>query len=215
MPEAPTTDDFELLLRWRSGDRSAGDALLRRHFRSLYAFFANKTGGPVDDLIQESFKACVEGRDRIREGASFRAYLLAVARNQLYRHYARHEAVEFDPEKTSVAQLTTSPSVLIANAQSQRYLLAALRAIPLELQIVIELSYWEELSARELGEALEVPEGTAKSRLRRARQALLEQFHAIYGAADLSTHTIDDLDRWAMSIREELAVRNVRRQSSP
>lgn len=78
-PVSLVVDDATLLERWRTGDAAAGQELLRRHFRSIYAFFANKVSGPPDDLIQETFRACVEARGRIREGSSFRAYLLTIA----------------------------------------------------------------------------------------------------------------------------------------
>jgi RNA polymerase sigma-70 factor (ECF subfamily) len=48
----------------------------------------------------------------------------------------------------------------------------ALRRLPVELQVVVELHYWEEQSTAEMAEVLEVPQGTVKSRLRRAREQL-------------------------------------------
>ena len=76
------TDDFETLDRWRAGDRAAGNELLRRHFDGLYRFFRNKVDEGVDDLIQRSFLACVESKDRFRKQASFRTYLFTVARHE-------------------------------------------------------------------------------------------------------------------------------------
>ncbi len=205
---AVSDQDAALLMRWREGDAAAGEALLQRHFRSVYLFFANKTGGPTDDLIQETFKACVEGKDRIREGSSFRAYLLATARYQLYMSYRSRRDIEpFDPSRASVEQLVSSPSVLIARHQEQRVLLAALRSIPLQYQLVLELTYWEQLSSVEVGEVLDVPAGTVKSRLRRAREELSSRFTELASSGELRIATLDDLDRWARSLREELAAR--------
>ena len=48
--------------------------------------------------------------------------------------------------------------------------MAGLRSIALELQIVLELHYWEQCSVAEIAAALELPEGTVKSRLRRGRE---------------------------------------------
>lgn len=204
-------DDRALLQRWRAGDRAAGEVLLRRHFRSVYAFFANKLGGPVDDLIQDTFRACVEGRDGIRDGSSFRAYLLATARYQLVMHFRRlRPTVELDPSRASVEQLVSSPSVLIARHQDQRLLLAALRGLPLDLQILLELTYWESLTSAEIAEVLGVAVGTVKSRLRRAREALAERFSVLASGEAIRVATVDELERWARSIREELHARGAR-----
>lgn len=48
----------------------------------------------------------------------------------------------------------------------------ALRRIPVELQIALELHYWEGLSASEFADVLDIPLGTVKTRLRRAKQRL-------------------------------------------
>ncbi len=202
-------EDAALLERWRSGDAAAGQELLRRHFRSVYAFFANKVSGPPDDLIQETFRACVEARGRIREGSSFRAYLLTIARRELYRTYRERRIVEvFDPSRVSVEQLVSSPTALIARDQHQRLLLGALRRLPLDLQLTLELIYWEQMPAAEAADVLEVPTGTLKSRLRRAKEALREAFMALAQGDGLGTATSYDIDRWAQSLREELAARH-------
>ncbi len=201
-------DDADLLERWRAGDASAGQVLLRRHFRSVYAFFANKVSGPADDLIQETFRACVEAQSRIKDGSSFRAYLLTIARRELYRSYRQRMKVEeFDPSRVSVEQLVASPTAIIAKDQNQRLLLQALRQLPLDLQLVLELTYWEQLPANEAAEVLEIPPGTLKSRLRRAKEALREEFSLIARGDGLGPATVGDIDRWAASLREELAAR--------
>ena len=85
----PPKSDIDLLDAWRAGDPRAGNELFNRHFDSVCRFFANKAGNEVDDLIQRTFLACVEGRDRFRGDASFRGYLFGVARNVLHARLQR------------------------------------------------------------------------------------------------------------------------------
>ena len=76
-------DDAELLEQWRAGDRKAGEALFDRHFDAVARFFRNKVDRGIDDLIQRTFLACVESRDRFRGDSSFRTYAFAVGRHVL------------------------------------------------------------------------------------------------------------------------------------
>jgi RNA polymerase sigma-70 factor (ECF subfamily) len=85
-------------------------------------------------------------------------------------------------------------------------LLLALRRIPLELQIVLELHYWEGLSTRELADAMEIPQGTVKSRLRRAREALERELAVVAESQEDVRSTIDGLDHWVAGIRASLGV---------
>ena len=83
-------------------------------------------------------------------------------------------------------------------------LLQALRKIPLDHQIVLELYYWEKLSAREVAEVVQVPEGTARTRIRRAKQLLEEEMAKLMGNKDQLETTIANLDSWAASLRDQV-----------
>ena len=170
--------DFELLASWRAGDLEAGNALVRRHFLALYVFVRAKAPDAADDLVQRIFEACVAARDRIDdERGSFKAYLFGIARRQLVYWFReqRRDRAHVDTMSDSIAQLTGSPSRIVALRQEQHAVLDALRELPLDLQIALELYYWEELTVPEVAAVLEVPEGTIKSRLHRARQLLRER----------------------------------------
>ena len=201
------TSDFELIDRWRDGDRAAGNDLLKRYFDSLYRFFRNKVDDGIDDLIQQTLLATVKHRDRFKKQASFRTYIFVVARNELYRHFRKRrsgrEAVHMDA--MSVADLGTSPSTRLAKRQEERLLLEALRRIPLELQVTLELFYWERLNTAEMAEALEIPRGTVKSRMRRARQALDASLRELAESAHLLESTLAELDDWADAVRAALS----------
>jgi RNA polymerase sigma-70 factor (ECF subfamily) len=202
--------DIELVRDWREGDVDAGSELFDRHFAILYRFFSNKIGGGagVEDLIQETYLACVESRDALSGVSSFRSYLLTVARHALYAHWnkRRKDAVALDVAEASVEDMATSPSAVVARKGEHRLLLQALRGLPLDLQIAVELHYWEELPGPELAEILGVPEGTVRSRLRRARELIEERLRrmASGSGAELVESVLDGLDGWATSLREQL-----------
>jgi RNA polymerase sigma-70 factor (ECF subfamily) len=169
--------DEELLERWRAGDKAAGNELLSRYFGPVRRFFATKiSGDDVKDLVQRTFAGCVEGAHRFRGEGSFRAFILAIARRQLYKYLrdrSRHSARD-EPDLTvsSVVALGQSPSSVIAAAQREALLLQALQRISVEQQTLLELHYWERLPAAEIAQVLDLEPGTVRVRLHRARRAL-------------------------------------------
>ncbi len=172
--ERAIDQDRELLERWRANDKQAGEALLERHFAGVYRFFCNKLPREAEDLTQQTFLACVEGQTRFQGNSKFRTFLFGIAKNVLYSHLRRRHSSEtpLDFSVSAIRALDPSPSQLFANERDKAAVLEALRAIPLDLQVAIELHYWEGLSTSEISEALEIPQGTVKRRLQRARVAL-------------------------------------------
>lgn len=197
-------EDAELLEGWRRGDGAAGSELFERHYPAIARFFANKLAGDPADLIQETFEACVTGRDRLREGGSFSGYLFGVAYNVLRRHYerSRTQAERFDPGTVSSADLSPGPATMMNRRDEERLLLLALRRIPLELQVVLELFYWEGMTSAAIADVLAMPHGTIRTRLRRARALLEEALAGLHEDPRLLERTLGDLDGWASHIRE-------------
>lgn len=182
-----------LLEAWRAGDRDAGGVLFDRHLQSVSRFFRNKVDGNIDDLVQETFLACVEGRDRFAGRSTFRTYLFGVARNVLFTHY-RRRARHFDPLETSVAESGATAGSLMVEAEEQRLLLRALRTLPADFQVTLELYYWEHLQGPELAEVLEISPNTVRSRLSRARAALKSKVAELADSPALGESTIAELD---------------------
>jgi RNA polymerase sigma-70 factor (ECF subfamily) len=169
--------DLELLHAWNGGDKMAGNRLLERYFDRLCRFFRNKIGDEVDDLIQRTFLAATEGRGSFRGDASFRTWIFVVARHELYAYLRRQGRAQatFDPLTHSVLELGTTPSKWLDRESDKRRVLAAMGAQPVEHQILLELYYWEDMSASEIATVLETVEGTVRTRLRRAKQLLADE----------------------------------------
>jgi RNA polymerase sigma-70 factor (ECF subfamily) len=193
-------DDAALLEAWRGGDDAAGRELFKRHFDSVYWFFRNKIDGGAEDLAQETFLAIARNRDSVARSASFRTYLFTVARSKLFDALrAKAPGRELDPMESSIADLGLSPSRLIDAKREQVQLLAALRKLPVDLQVLLELYYFEKLVSRELAEILEIPHGTVRSRLRRALELLRLQ---LAESSELTGSSDADFERWALELRE-------------
>lgn len=196
--------DADLLQAWADGNKSAGEELFERHFEAIARFFRNKL--PADsqheDLIQQTFLGCVEARDRFRGDASFRSFLFAIAHNQLGKHWRSRSRDRLDFQTISAFDIDASPSAVIARDQDHRKLLLALRRIPLDSQVALELHYWEAMTAAEIGEVLGMPLGTAKTRIRRAKQLLEAELHALDLTGSSSNLTGSGLDTWARRIRK-------------
>jgi RNA polymerase sigma factor (sigma-70 family) len=165
--------DEELLRRWSSGDGPSGEVLFERHFEAIYRYFRHKVGAEGAELTQRTFLRCIEVCDRYRGESGFRAFLYGVARNVLREHFrAKTREPVIDFAATSVVDLGVSVGSQVAASEQQRLLLLALRTLPLEIQELVELYYWEEIGVSELAVILELPAGTVKRRLWRARRQL-------------------------------------------
>ncbi len=195
--------DHELLQAWRAGDERAGSALFERHYKCVARFFANKVDADIADLIQKTFLGCLESLSRFRGDAKFKTYLLSIARNQLlmyYRRKRRHDA-RLDPGVTSVQDLGPTPTTLLRRREDERVLLLGLRKLPIDAQILLELYYWESMRARQIAEVFEVPEGTIRTRLRRAKKLLLASVEHARAGGHMTPNSIENLDEWARRLR--------------
>lgn len=166
--------DLALLDRWCDGDASAGNELFKRHFTSVYRFFELKTDDQIDDLVQETFLQCTKGRDSFKRQSSFRTYLYAIARHVLFGYWRKKATTgpTLDFESSSLASLSTSANTRLDRGADRARLLDALRALPLEQQILLELYYWEDMDRERLAEVFDVEPATIGSRLFRARETL-------------------------------------------
>ena len=200
----PVISDDDLLEAWRGGDQRAGKQLFARHYAAIDRFFRNKVGDDCSDLAQKTFLGCLESVDRYRNEHNFRSWLFAIAYRQLCKHHrARaNERARFDFGTVSVHDLDPSPSLVVAQSEEQRLLLEALRQIPIDMQVVLELHYWERMSDTEIARALDLAHGTIKSRIRRARQLLTEQLAELSTSPAQLQSTLGNLEGWAAQLRD-------------
>jgi RNA polymerase sigma factor (sigma-70 family) len=178
------TSDAQLLARWAEGCQHAGGELIDRHYAALDRFFHDKVGSEevAEDLIQQTLLACLEARDRFRAESAFKTFLLGIARNKLLVYYRNtRRRGTFDPHITSLCDLGTSPTARFARGELRSLLTRALHRIPLEMQIVLELAYWQELDGPALAAVLGVTVNTAYSRVHRAKAALSAELQALGG----------------------------------
>jgi RNA polymerase sigma-70 factor (ECF subfamily) len=195
-------DDATLLGAWRAGDERSGQVLFERHYPAVFRFFATKLGdATAADLTQKTFLAIVKSTEPTAPVQHVRAYLLACARNQLFMHFRQQGRRGSDDElgSTSAVALAPSPESNLAADEHEKRLLVALRVLPLEQQMLLELYYFEQLGTEALAQVLQIPRGTVKSRLSRARAAAREA----YEHASPNAHgSIDDLEQWARRVRD-------------
>ena len=199
-------DDFKLLRAWREGNRHAASELFSRHFGPVYAFFRSKVDDVAEDLAQHTFMRCVEARDDFEGRATFRTYLFVIARSVLYDHLRKRavrEVVDFDV--VSLEDLGMSPSRLVEAREGRKLLVHALRRLPVDLQIALELYYVQQIRGRELVDALGIPSGTVRSRIRRGLEQLRANMTELGAVTARLRTTATDVAAWATELRAATA----------
>lgn len=199
--------DADLLARWRRGDKRTGSILVERYYDAVECFFLNKVGGTsIRDLVQDTFIACVESRDRITDPEKFRSYLFSIAYNVLHSHFRRKQrdsgALAID--ETAMHDLSPGPCSLLVKRAEQRLLLEALRRIPSSDQVLLELHYWENVSTSDMAEILNIPRGTVKRRMFTARQRLDKMLAQLADSPELLDSTLVNLEQWARQCRRDM-----------
>jgi RNA polymerase sigma-70 factor (ECF subfamily) len=176
--------DRELVGRWQRGDLGAFDALVRRHERRVYRLLLRMLGDPADaeDVAQETFLNLFRHGRRFRGDARFSTFVYRVAANAalnrrraLGRAQVREDALARDPSHDFGAPAApASPERATARTEVRARVQAALVELSPSLRMPLVLYDIEGLQYGEIARILEVAEGTVKSRIHRARQALRE-----------------------------------------
>ncbi|MBN2196492.1 MAG: sigma-70 family RNA polymerase sigma factor [Polyangiaceae bacterium] len=189
--------DEDLFEQWRRGAAAAGDELLARHRAELEGFFGKRSRGEMEDLVQETFLQCLRSREGFRGEARFRSFLFGVAHNVLRMHYRRHPVGEAPVSPDAVDEDEPSPASMLASETERALLLKALRRLPLDAQILVELRYSRGLDSTRIAEILGVPAPTVRTRLMRARELIREGIEQLGADRDLARSTLAGFDTWA------------------
>jgi RNA polymerase sigma factor (sigma-70 family) len=147
--------------------------VVRRHEVAIYGFLARRAGREVaDDLLGEVWLrafAARGGYDPARADAV--PWLYGIARNVL-REYWRSSLQAAQEPAPDVVDPWDEVNARLDSAAWARSLAAAVRALPASEREVLLLVAWEQLTPAEAADVLGIPQGTARSRLHRARTAL-------------------------------------------
>lgn len=167
-------DDNEIIRDVLAGDHEAFRALVVRHQGAVWAVIRalQSRNAEQEDLAQEVFLAAFTHlRTFEPKRGPFRTWLLAIARNTC-RTALRRTPTRPLPESEPIDRET--PELLAAQAEGFRRLDAALAALPEDQRLVFVLIELQGLSHAEAADVADVPVGTVKSRLFRAKEWLRE-----------------------------------------
>ncbi len=172
-------DDHECVARAQRGDVQAFSEMVTRYQDRIYRFLIRLTRSQDDalDLTQETFLRAYQGLDRWRPDARFSTWLFRIARNLAFDLLRRTKRVEFVAleEDIDVADSAPQPDAALDTLQRYGMLEAALSRLPAEHREILLLREIEEMSYDDIAAVLELNPGTVKSRIARARTALLDK----------------------------------------
>ena len=176
------------LVRARAGDTAAFAALVRRHQDRVFGFILRMLDARDEamELTQDVFVKAWQALPGWRPEAHFSTWLLQIARNAALDQLRRRRVVQVAPldDGMDVADTAPGPEARYASRQRQALLENALQQIAAEHREILLLREIEDLSYAELAAVLGIAEGTVKSRLARARAALLQHFRPHAGVRD-------------------------------
>lgn len=172
--------DEALIRRAAAGDDSAFETLMLAHQKQVYSLCLRMSGNADDafDLSQEAFIKAWRGLAQYQFGAEFSTWLYRLTRNvciDFLRRQKRQAAVPLETEQDGEAtelpipDSAPLPEERVFHDERQRALQQAMLALPDEQREILILRVVNDLPYEKISAILELPLGTVKSRLARAR----------------------------------------------
>ncbi len=193
-PEASknTQEDRELVASAKQGDNKAFEALLRKYRKSVYYMLLKMIKNPDDaeDLTQEAFAKAFNSIDKFDATYAFSTWLFRIATNNCidFIRKKRIQTVSIDQPmegddgsniRFDVKDENLDPNQTMLKKQRKKYLNMAIERLPEKYRTLVELRYFRELSYEEVAKELEIPLGTVKAQLFRARELLSQELKNI------------------------------------
>ena len=172
-------DERELIRRAGQGDQEAFRQLVETYQAPAYRLALRMCGGDAalaEDAAQEAFLAAWRGLPRFRGDSRFSTWLYRLTTNAAIdwlRREKRHRGMD-DVTELELPDDGPGPQDQAEQAEAQQTVRRALSRLSEEHRQVLLLRYMQELDYAEIAAALEISEGTVKSRISRAKMRLRE-----------------------------------------
>ncbi len=171
------TGHDRLVEAFRAGDDIAFVSLYNIHKRSVYLFGLKMLGDTDEakDIVQGVFLKAYERRQQLADGGKFKAWLLAIARNDCLTRIRKsgfQTHLSDEHSELPASSLETDEEIAIIRR-------AVGRLAPEQREVVI-LREYEDLSYRDIATVTGASEGTVKSRLFAARRRLYEILKPVF-----------------------------------
>ncbi len=188
--ECHMADDDQLMIRVQSGDATAFEALVERYQGPLLGFFVRNTRDRylAEDLTQETLLKVYDQSWNYLPRGRFRGWMYRIARNLMIDDIRRrsHDAliravkghkVDEDDALARLAGAFLSPDECASAHELSELVDNALEALPDEQRLTFTLFHYAGLSLIEVAEIMKTKLPTCKSRLRLAREKLVDHLH--------------------------------------
>ncbi len=187
-------DDEELVARCNRGDREAFNELVLKYqkkvFNVAYRFVGDQE--EANDLAQEIFAAAYQNLKKFRGDSKFSTWLFQIATNRGKNRFKYLKRRGFFVNKSSqiqddegenyqkaVPDFSTNPENLLASRQIRKVVQEAIEGLEPDHKEIVILRDIEGFSYEEIAQMLDLPEGTTKSRLHRARMVIKEKLKKV------------------------------------
>jgi RNA polymerase sigma-70 factor (ECF subfamily) len=181
-------DDFEIIRRILAGEQELYGVLQKRYKSVITTLIRKmiKDEDDVQDLVQETFIKAYNALERFQFGYSFSSWIYRIASNNCidFMRKRRFATVSIDQPLSGNSEdeytfeikdeTYLADSTMLSKEKSQ-ILVSAIDSLPENYRQIIFLRHTEELDYQEIANKLEIPLGTVKAHLFRARKLLYDK----------------------------------------
>jgi RNA polymerase sigma-70 factor (ECF subfamily) len=178
--------DIQLVEKARKGDQQAYGELLGRYRDAIYFMLLKMVNSPTDaeDLTIEAFGKAFKNIDQYTPNFAFSTWLFKIATNNCIDFIRKKRASHVSLDQSVDGEDTLAPSSLIQsdspdpestmiNQQKVKLMREVVSKLKPRYRNLVELRYFKEYSYEEIAGEMDIPIGTVKAQLFRARELLL------------------------------------------
>jgi RNA polymerase sigma-70 factor (ECF subfamily) len=186
-----TVDDFKLVQQAIGGDQKAYAILMNRYRNSVYhaMFKMVNNRDDADDLTIEAFGKAFRKLPTYAPNYAFSTWLFKIAINNCIDHIRKKrlqtlsmdETIKPDSDREfshSIPDYEPDPEQAMMHEQKLAHVRRLVERMNVKYRTMIELRYYEELSYEEIAQELNLPLGTVKAQLFRAKEILYQQLQS-------------------------------------
>ena len=183
--DASQVEDNELVKRVCMGETQLFRLLIERHQQHIFnlCYRMLRQFEEADDATQDTFLKAYRSLKQFRGDARLKTWLCQIARNECLNRLRHENMASLDQQLTTdhsfqIADSTPSPLELIEQQETQSIIHEAINKLPHQYRLVITLFHLNGLSYEEISQVMEIPMGTVKTHIFRARELLKSKLQA-------------------------------------